>query len=82
MPDTLKIGTIEIPVVSDEEAEACDCVVCATADTPTPWADNVHTTCTMCTAPIIHRPHAPQRPIKICIPCMIALSEAEQGKPN
>lgn len=60
-----------IPIVSQEEGERADAVVCGDPDTPTPWADNVRTNCGWCAAPIIHRPTAPRRPVKICIPCAL-----------
>ena len=61
-----------VPIVSDEEAEKADAVVCGFPDTPTPWTDNVHTTCAICSTPVIHRPTAPKRPMKICVECAIA----------
>jgi hypothetical protein len=60
-----------IHVVSETEAEQCDYVVCADAGTPTPFSDNVETTCAFCAKPVIHRPHAPKRPPKICLDCVL-----------
>lgn len=60
---------------TEAEAEAADCVVCATADTRTPWRDNVTTTCHDCSCAIIHRPHAPKRPPKVCMDCAVARME-------
>jgi hypothetical protein len=56
-------------VVSIEDAEKADAVICAPADTPTPWPDNVRTTCHDCDTPIIHRPYIPAQPMKLCFAC-------------
>jgi hypothetical protein len=61
-----------VPIVSPDEAEEADAVVCASPDTPTPWRDNVHALCAWCQAPVIHRPHVPKKPPKICISCALA----------
>lgn len=74
------IAGVPIRIISQDEAETLDFVVCGDAGTPTPWHDNVHTTCALCGAAIIHRPHAPKRPAKICMGC--ALARAEAGKPH
>lgn len=60
-------------IVSDEEAEEADAVVCAPlADSP--FEDNVHTECAECGCQIMHRPHAPKKPKKICMECAIEQS--------
>lgn len=64
-----------IPIVSDEEAEAADFVVCCTADMPSLFDDNVSTTCAECGTAIYHRPSIPKKPKKICIECALKLSE-------
>lgn len=61
-----------IPIVSDAEAEKADAVVCGYPDTPTPFTNNVHTRCAWCRCKIVHRPHAPKKPAKICIECALS----------
>jgi hypothetical protein len=79
MADYVTIGGLKIEVVSAAEAEQVAYVVCGRASDPSPFTDNVHTTCGMCGAAIMHRPHAPAAPMKICVPCMVARAEAEEG---
>jgi hypothetical protein len=59
---------IPIQIVSDEEAEQADFVVCMPLG-PSPFADNVTAKCCDCEQAIMHRPHVPKRPPKICITC-------------
>lgn len=79
MPDYVTIGGIKVEIVSAEVAEQVTYVVCGLATDSSPFTDNVQTTCGMCGAAIIHRPHAPAAPMKICVPCMVARSEAEEA---
>ena len=72
-PATIRINGLPVQVVDADQAEQCDWVVCGYATAPSPWTDNVHTTCALCATAIIHRPHAPSRPQKICIACACAL---------
>lgn len=67
-----------VTVVSEEDAEAADFVVCCTADMPRRFHDDVETTCHDCRAGIFHRPSAPKKPHKICFHC--ALERAEAGR--
>ena len=76
MDDTFKIAGVPIQVISQEEAETLDFVVCGDAGMATPWPDNVQTTCALCGAAIIHRPHDPKHPAKICMGCAVARAEA------
>ena len=71
MSKALRICGVEVPVVSNEEAEQCDFVVCGSADQPNPWNDNIETVCCACGTPIIHRPHVPEKPPKICMQCVL-----------
>lgn len=70
MAETVNIGGITATIVSDEEAELSAFVVCGDAELPYPFTDNVQTTCCDCGRAIVHRPHAPKRPPKICIACV------------
>jgi hypothetical protein len=56
-------------VVSAEQAEPADLVACVTDETPSYFADDVHTVCADCGVPIRHRPHVPRRPRKVCLDC-------------
>jgi formylmethanofuran dehydrogenase subunit E len=69
-----------IKVVSDEEAEEVDAVVCNTADIPSYFDNNVDTVCADCGAAIYHRPHVPKKPKKICINCAVAMQEREDAE--
>lgn len=62
---------VPIHVVSDEEAEGVDFVICGSESLGSPFTDNVVTACCDCGKAIIHRPHAPKRPPKICVDCMM-----------
>lgn len=68
-----QIGGIDVEVVSEEESESADFVVCVPRGAPTLHTDNVHTFCAFCERPIFHRPHAPKRPPKICVDCAVKL---------
>ena len=62
----------EIKIVSDEEAEECDYVVCATWETAAKnFDDSIKANCCKCGREIGHRPYAPKTPPKICIFCMV-----------
>lgn len=80
MADTRALGPLNIRVISDEEAEQCAYVVCAPAEQASLFADDVLTTCAACTRPIRHRPHVPSRPPKVCMSCVMALTNP--GKLN
>jgi hypothetical protein len=70
----------KIQIVSDEEAEEADVVVCCTADMPSYFDDNVYTTCAECGVEIYHRPYMPKKPRKVCIECAIKMSDESKGK--
>lgn len=58
-------------VMSEEEAEQADFVICQPIDLDTPllFQDNIITRCGDCDRDIQHRPHAPRRPLKLCLIC-------------
>lgn len=68
MKRKMKIHGVPVSVVSDEEAEECDFVVCA-PDGPSPFTDNFKGYCCACGRPIMYRWHAPRKPKKICLKC-------------
>ena len=61
---------VPVKVVSEEEAEGCDYVVCMPAGR-SPFKDNQHGSCSKCGRAIMFRPHVPKKPPKICYACMI-----------
>lgn len=67
---------IPLHIVSLEEAEEADYVVCARKDTPTPFTDNEEGTCCQCGCAVVFRPHAPKTPPRLCFECMIELQKA------
>lgn len=71
----VEIAGLPVEVVSPEAAEQADAVICALAVGPRYFRDDVETTCHDCRRGIIHRPHAPKRPIKLCMDCVIARSQ-------
>jgi hypothetical protein len=73
-PDKVRIGGFEIPVVSNEEAEEVDFVVCSRVG-PSPFSDNLESTCSFCGAAIMHRPYIPKKPPKICLECAVERME-------
>lgn len=59
-----------LKVVSEEEAETADAVVCLRkADDPGYFQDNLTGTCNDCGAEVVFRPTAPKAPIRICVQC-------------
>ena len=68
--DILKL----VKVGTDDECEGCDFVVCGPES---PFDDDVHTTCSNCGTPVVHRQHAPKNPPKICIKCAIEQLKSE-----
>jgi len=68
-----------VKVVSQEEAEKSDFVVCALEGTDTPFTDNETGNCAHCNAAIIFRPTAPKKPQKICFACALDLHNGGQA---
>ena len=63
-----------VKVVSAEEAEEADVVVCG----PTShFGDDVHTFCSRCGADIVHRPYVPKKPPKVCMSCATTMAKEE-----
>jgi hypothetical protein len=73
-------GWPPIPVVTDEKAEECDFLVCVPANTPSRFEDNLTGFCCECGVKVIYRWHAPRKPKRICMDCMVKLGEQEQSK--
>lgn len=68
---------VPITVVSDEEAEEVDAVVCLRAGSPSPFTDNETGVCSQCGHAIFFRPYMPKKPRKICVQCLDRLERAE-----
>lgn len=70
---------LPIKVVENSEAEQADVVICAYAGQEAERfkADNIYTHCADCMKPITHRPHAPQKPPKVCMPCAVIRMQNE-----
>ena len=69
-----------IKVVSDEEANEADFVVCMRVGSPSPFRDNVEGVCSHCGHAIFFRPYMPPKPRKICVECAVDLAHAS-GSP-
>jgi hypothetical protein len=67
-----------VTVVSDDEAEKADMVVCLPDTGPRYFTDDVTAQCAMCGITIRHRPHVPKAPPKVCINCALFMSEANK----
>lgn len=68
----------QVQVVSDDEAEQADMVVCMPDVGPRYFPDDLTAACAECGVIIRHRPHVPQRPKKVCIHCALRIAEAEK----
>jgi hypothetical protein len=62
----LEFGSMRIEPMSHGEAEQCDFVVCALEGY---FPDDVPAACSRCRRSIVHRPHIPKGPPKICEIC-------------
>ena len=58
-----------IEIVSEEEAEKADFVVCVRANQKTPFDDNETGVCSKCGEAVQFRPHAPKTPPRLCMEC-------------
>ena len=70
-------GLPPINVVSDEKAEACDYLVCMPWGTLSPFDDNLKGVCSHCGIDVMYRWHAPRKPKRICMECMIKREASE-----
>jgi hypothetical protein len=73
MSPTIRLA-IPIEVISQEEAEKADFFVCITADSPSPFSDNERGICSGCGVPVQFRPHAPKKPPRLCVGCVVKRS--------
>jgi hypothetical protein len=68
----------KIQVVSDEEAEQAEMVVCLPDNGERFFPDDVTANCAFCGIQIHHRPHVPKKPPKVCIHCAQKLMDKDQ----
>jgi len=66
-------GLPPVTIVSDDEAEKSDFVVCMPWGTPSPFTDNLSGFCSKCGCKVMYRWHAPRKPKKLCIECFYKL---------
>jgi len=62
--------SIPIDIVSNEEAEKADFVVCLRIGMPSSFTDNEYGKCAHCGHGIFFRPYMPKKPAKICVQCL------------
>ena len=67
----------KVKVVSDEEAEQADMVVCLPDVGPRYFTDDVTAVCAECGVVIRHRPHVPKKPKKVCVHCALRMVEKD-----
>jgi hypothetical protein len=68
-----------IKIVDQDEAEQSDFVVCmlkgSSMSVEAEFPDNLEGECSLCHRAIVFRPHAPKKPPKICLECMVITVE-------
>ena len=57
---------IKINIISQEDAEQSEFVVCSPVSF---FPDDVTGECSLCSVTVFSRPHSPQKPPKLCIAC-------------
>ena len=70
---------LPIKIVDQDEAEEADMVVCLRLGAPSPFTDNLVSPCADCGHPVIHRPHVPSRPPKVCLECATMRGQGSHG---
>ena len=63
-----EVAGIQTELITAEEAERVNLVVCGYPPAAFPGEDLL-TWCHDCACAIVHRPHAPRTPIKVCVRC-------------
>lgn len=72
---------VPVEVVSQEDSEKADAVVCILATMPSPYTDNLKGTCSLCGREVQFRPHAPKAPPRVCIECCVKrLKQSGEGE--
>lgn len=78
MTEKTTIAGIDVSIVSDEEAEQADAVACMRKGAFSPFTDNLEAQCSACGETVIHRPHVPMKPPKICLECAVGMMGDKQ----
>jgi hypothetical protein len=73
-----KVLDMGINIVTVDEAENSDIVVCVRADSEKYFDDDVYTVCAQCSVAIRHRPYAPKTPPKVCFACAQMIFAGEE----
>lgn len=77
MKKKLEVGGLSIPVVSDKKAEECDYLVCVPWG-PSQFDDNLRGVCSHCGIDVMYRWHAPRKPKRICLECMVKMESKKK----
>lgn len=56
-------------IVTSEEAEQADAVICVRATVSSTFTDDEYGPCSICGEEVRFRPHAPKRPPRVCLEC-------------
>jgi hypothetical protein len=72
MKKTANIAGVPVTIVSDQEANEMDYLVCM-PDGPSQFTDNFKGVCSHCGVTVMYRWHAPRKPKRICIDCALKL---------
>lgn len=66
-------------VISREDAERADAVLCMSEGVAEFSPDDVRTTCATCGRRVHHRPHVPKKPKKLCPDCAFSSDKEATG---
>jgi hypothetical protein len=72
-------SALPFKVVSSEQAEHADSVLCMPDGQGEFFSDDVRTTCAECGRRIHHRPHVPKKPRKLCPDCVLRYEVAAKN---
>jgi hypothetical protein len=70
------IGGVPVTIVSDDQAETADYVVCVSWSTPSIFSNDQRATCCACGVAVRHRPYIPKKPAKLCMECCLKMAKA------
>lgn len=75
---------LPIEIVSVEESEKSDLVVCCLLPDDSGFTDNLTGTCARCERPIYFRPppSTPAKPMKVCSICAVEIMKSELEGPQ
>ena len=67
----LLVGEAQIPIVSDEEANKAEFLICEPVVGELRFPDNLTGFCCDCGSKVQYRWHAPRNPKRICMACVL-----------